>query len=470
MKKYLILFLFASLNIFIHAQANRLESYQITTFNGVSRLSFTFTRRPDTNVIKEANSLKLTINATNTELGNVSANFSTPDIFARNVAITRHNKDLAIEITTGQAFEQIRQSATQSRNYIIHIDIIKTLSPFVLPDILGLLDYYHFVGQTDRINDILSRAMQDFPQSTELMSRSQNRFAVPRTYIPQALRPQPTQTTNAPTTQTAPRTTTTTPATTQATTPTTRPQTQAQTQPQTQTPPQAQTQAQTPAQTPPQQTISTQTEQRPRETRPATLPVASTTRSPELDNASLTLITIHDRFPTRIPQTKPIFIKEEEYPEEPDPPETPAEEQHEAPVQMVLSYLKKTLGKDEEHNEAPAQTVQEPTQTPVQTPTQAQIPTQTQPQTTPAQRPAEPAREAATSQMQERIVYRTMTDASGTSETARQLMHYYDIASVDSTSVAFLLGVSANIVGDFQNAIHHLSMVPDTDIHYHVTV
>ena len=420
MKKICVLILSFTLFVsIVFAQTNKLENYEVTSFNGVTRISLAFSRRPITNVIKEANSLKLSISIPQCELGNIPTRFSTPDMYANIMIISRPSNDLTIEITTTQSFEHVRQTDTQGRQYFVHLDVLKTISPHRIEDIISLLDYYNFVGNRSAINELIQSANEMFPNHPLLASRMQNRFNNPVVYAPQTNVPQvaqrtlpqarPVQSDIAPSPNTTP-TQNTPPAQNRLDSP------------------QAQQQMDLPTtitDTPPQMT---------------NIPLQSPTILPQrveysligTDNVSFTLITRNDRFPTRIPQTKPIFL--------PNEPEIEPE---------IEPYHIEATVQDEVLPEP------EPVPVAIEQPVEEILPLLH----------AEPEiiRESVSEPL---VVYRSITDTTSFTETEKLVLSYYRIASVDSILVAFLVGASANIVGDFENAIHFLSQVPPFDVNY----
>jgi hypothetical protein len=94
---------------------------------------------------------------------------------------------------------------------------------------------------------------------------------------------------------------------------------------------------------------------------------------------------------------------------------------------------------------------------------------------TPVQRPVEPVQPVQAAQPTQpiqqtipepQIIHRTVVEAPELSETARLIMSYHNIAMIDSTLTSFMLGLNANLVGDFENAVRFLRQVPSTDINY----
>jgi len=411
-KNYFLAFLFFFAMSLIYAQTNRLENYQIASFNGVTRVSLTFTRRPITNVMKESNNLRVTINALQCEIGNVPARFTTPDMFASIMLISGPSRNLDIEITTTQPYELIRQFGSMGNRYIMHLDIIRVENPTRIEDIVSMLDYYHFIGNGEALNNLLQIAQRDFPDHPQLGNRLQNRFNPPIVYSPTPTRPQVAQ-----------ATTVQRPVNTTPTQPPTQPRTDTPT-PITQTPPQQQQQVTPPPQqTPPEPAPPTP----PVEDTPPTIPQTTTNRN-NIDPAdvSFTLITRHDRFPTRIPQTKPLQTTQETIiPIEPEPIQPPE----------IIVQTEPVL---------PPEPIIQPDPEPIIQPDPVPIHQVEQPQ----------------------IVYRDITDTTGLSETEQLIIRYYHVASVDSILVSYLVGASANIVGDFPTAIHFLSQVPHTDVNY----
>ena len=421
-KKSVLFLLLLFVASFMFAQTNRLENYQVAAFGGVTRVSLTFTQRPITNVLKESNNLKVTIQVPSCELGNVPARFTTPDMFANVMIISRPSRDITIEITTNQIYEQIKQSSTQGRQYTVHIDIIKTLNPQRIEDIVSLLDYYHYIGNREALNELMQTSQEMFPNHTQLVNRRQNRFNPPTIYSPRTTRPSVAQTT-----------------------PTQRPQTQTTT---TQTPPTTTPQrppAQPPIQTPENRDLPVTITPEPpiqqptQVTTPVALPQSQESRNINPNDVSFTLITRNDRFPTRIPQTKPLF-SEPIRPPEPEPeiirPPDPEPEPEPEPV---------TPPDPEPIRQPDPEPIPEPIRPPDPEPIQQQI--------------VEIIREPV-------IIYRSVSDTTGLTETEKLFLSYYRVASADSILLAFLIGASANIVGDFQTAIQYLSLVPFTDINY----
>ncbi|MCL2064279.1 MAG: procyclic acidic repetitive family protein [Candidatus Cloacimonetes bacterium] len=421
MKKYSLLFLLFLFSFSMaYSQANRLENYQIASFNGVTRVSLTFTRRPITNVMKESNDLRVTIGALQCELGNVPSRFTTPDMFASIMVISSPTRDLSIEIETTQTYEQVRQFGTLGRQYTMHLDIIKTENPERIEDILSLLDYYHFIGNRESLNELLESAQISYPDHPQLLNRVQNQFNQPTIYSPR-----PTSTTIAqPITTTRPRQEVQTQTFDgRTTTPQPPRQTQQNDLPTTITnTPEV---IQPPPPPPPPPPI-----QQPEPQLPPELPQTTNNRAVELNDISFTLITRHDRFPTRIPQTKPIFLETE-------PEQIPIYEPPQQP-EIVHQPISEPISQPE------PEPIRQPEPEPIR-----------QPENNPNQQVE-----------QVQIVYRDITDPSGMSEIEQMIVRYYHVASVDSILVSFLVGASANIVGDYQNAIHFLSQVPPTDINY----
>ena len=184
MKKIVVFIFFSIFILQIFSQDNKLEGYRVVSFNGVTRLSFTFIQKPITNIQKEANSLKLTIQAVNCGLGNITTRFDTPDLFSRNIFISKKGKDLFIEIHTNQTFDQVKQSGSQGQRYTMHLDIFKTMSPQLLEEITSLLDFYHYVGNNDRLSELLREAQISYPGHNQIVSRQEKNFLAPRVYIP----------------------------------------------------------------------------------------------------------------------------------------------------------------------------------------------------------------------------------------------------------------------------------------------
>ena len=441
----LLILLFSAVSVF--AQTNSLESYQVSSFNGVTRISFTFSQRPITNVKKEANALRLNIAIPNSNIATgVPATFSTTDMFARNIAITRQNRGLNIEITTDQAFESIRQSASQTRQHTVHIDIFRHTEPRQLSDFVSHLDYFNYVRNEQRVNELLRSANAAFPNNEQISLREQNRFTSPRVSLPQAQRNQPAQV--AQQAQPARTTQQAQPArTAQQAQPTQRAQggrpsptpvpipTQADPAPP--PPPVRRAEPAAPAQrtapvTPPAQRQETPPPAPPVQpaptppvtpapaARPATLelPAATTVRNVEQREISHTLISRNDRFPTRIPQTVVIPVQQQQIVATP-------------PVEAVVE----------------------------------RVPEPTRPVAEPIRREPEPVRPAPVV-AEPQIVHRTVIDTVGLSETARLIMSYHNIATIDSVLIAFMLGTNANLVGDFENAVNFLRQIPVTDINY----
>jgi len=67
-------------------------------------------------------------------------------------------------------------------------------------------------------------------------------------------------------------------------------------------------------------------------------------------------------------------------------------------------------------------------------------------------------------------ILKTIVESSDLSEIEQLILSYYNIASVDSTLLAYLIGISANIIGDYENSIRYLVRVPVSDIHYRETI
>jgi len=395
MKKIFVVFLLIWVFTTAVAQTNRLQNYHVSSFGGVTRISFTFTQRPITNVIKEANSLRMTINIPSCEIGNIPTTFTTPDALSRSISISNLNRDLNIEIATSTAFSTIRQSASQDSAYHLNIDIFRNLPATDISDYVALLDYYHFTKNNAAVSETLSDIPYVFGNDRKIADRQQNRFAAPIVYTPRAITRQTAQTTRP--TQTKPPTT-------------------SQQPPATNQPP------------PPPVTVSRPTDVPPTPSQPAQLPPATTSQTPTGDT-SFTLITRTDRFPTRIPQTKDIFndrpARNLPTPTEP-PPISPE------PTDTI-------------DQPPPAQTTPPPVSTP---------PVTTQPPV--ATHPAVPSPPST----------RTVIDIADLQDIERQILNYYNIVKIDSTRANFMVGLNANIAGDYHTAIDYLKTIPDSDINY----
>ena len=299
MKKYikqfymlflLVIFSLIIVPVNIYAQTNNLEYYQIVAFDGVTRISLTFSERPVTNIKKEANSMRLTINIPNCGLINMPDNFDTPDPLVRNLNIAKQNNNLIIEIITDIVFEQIKQSGSRSQKYIVHIDMIKSTQNNDFQAILGLIDYNNYLGNQENVRSLLNIASQNFPDDVKVSSRVNNRFPTPKMYIPKtvvSVAPVKTQTPPAPKkTQrpTASQTSTQKPKTTDK--PVVAPAPKQEVKPLVQTPKQ----------------INEIKEVVP-------LPSQTPKKITDLKDISYTIITDKDRFPSRIPMTKIIEIE-----------------------------------------------------------------------------------------------------------------------------------------------------------------
>ena len=385
----------------IFAQTNKLEGYRVISFNGVTRVSLVFTQKPNVNIIKETHALRITITIPNCELGPVPNRFSTPDTFAKNISITRHYRDLVLEITADRTFDHVRQIDSQGRLYTVHIDIFRTMSPQLLQEITAMLDFYHYVGSTERLQELLRTALVTYPGDMELINRQQNKFPSPNIYTPPAIRPQTTQ----------PK-------------PQTPPQVQSPVQPPiplqtsiTTTPPPSDPTPTTPV------TPNKEVPNRPEQMLPSevNLPPISHTDSNSL---SFTLITRSDRFPTRIPQTKQLLNSQIDIP--PAPPDTQE-------VPLSIPEQPEVLPTPSDPEPLSGETI-----------------TQSQPDT----------------RIVEEIIYKTITDTSNLSDIEQLILSYYNIASIDSTLVTYLIGASANIIGDYENAIRYLTQIPASDQHY----
>ena len=184
MKKINILILLLLSLSLVFAQENNLENYQVTAFNGVTRLSFTFTQRPITNVKLEANDHRLTISIPNCGISGVPTTFTTTDIFARSIIMSRQNRDLNIVISTAQPFE-IRQSGSQGRQYTVHIDMFRTSNPRELTEFTSMIDFFNHTGNRGRVNELIALAQSEFPNNQQITNRAQGRFSAPRVYSPQ---------------------------------------------------------------------------------------------------------------------------------------------------------------------------------------------------------------------------------------------------------------------------------------------
>ena len=409
-KKIIIstLLLFLALSIHAQNQANTLENYQIASFNGVTRISLTFTRRPITNLLKTADSLQFTVEVFQCNIGNMPERYTTPDMYANLIVITSNPRGIVIDVTTSQPFQEIKQSDTTGRQYTFHIDIFRTTNPVLLDDFISHLDYYNFTNNRAMISETLRAAQSLYPNNQQLQNRANNNFNPPTRYSVRPLRNQTTQTPAERPAQQQQRTTT------QPTTPTTTPA--QQTTPRPATP--------TPAVTPPPPTVSEQPIQPPTD-----FPQKTETKNIDPSSVSMTLITRHDRFPTRIPQTKPIFNFEPEIQQIPEP---------------VVVEPEVTSIPDPETKEIsePVVVETEPTVQPSVTPIREMTPQQPQ------------------------IIYRAISDTTGLSESEKLILSYYRVASSDSILVSFLVGASANIVGDFHNAIIYLKQVPENDVNH----
>ena len=382
MRKITCLLILLTLVSLLCSQTNKLENYQVISFNGVTRFSFTFSKRPITNVIKEANSLKLTVHIPNCDFSGIMANFQTPDVFAKEIAIVKQFRDLKIEISTQQAFELVRQSGSQAGKYTVHIDILKTNSPHTLSDILALTDYYNYTGNSERLDDLLKSAQNAFPNNNQINERLNKKFPKPKIYIPQPARTQTAQVkTQAPTPKPAPKT------------------------PEAPKPVTVTKQTETPrASTTP--TASTQTQ--------VQLPMVERPKDNNTGEVSYTLITRLDRFPTRIPKTKLLLEADKDsaqIPDLPSPPQASPET-----VETVVKLIE-----------------------------------------------AAPVQEVITT-------VKTITDTVGLDETEKLLLSLYNIAKVDSNSVALMLGTNALIVGDYENSLKFLKQIPEYDSNFEYAI
>jgi len=374
------------------AQSNRLQQYRVYSFGGVTRVTLTFTQRPITNVLKEANSLRVLVNVPNCELGNMPDSYTTPDALSRRISITRQNRELNITINTGTAFSTIRQSSSQDSAYHLNIDIFKNLPATTLEEYVALLDYYNFTRNNESINQTLSEIPSAYSSDRKIMDRQQYSFAAPIVYTPRATAVATTQ----PTQPTQPTTTTTTTTTTT---------------PKVTTPPQPPVPITRPSDEPTKPIIATQP--------PPS--VTSTTATPPKDT-SFTLIARTDRFPSRIAQTKNIFN-----PQQPDRTPPP-------PVE----------------NPPPTTTTTTPQAPPTTTTTTPQAPPTTPTRPIPTQPP----------------INRTVIDIADLQEIEKQILNYYNIVKIDSTKANFMVGLNANIAGDYRTAIDYLKTIPESDINY----
>ncbi|MDD4156284.1 MAG: hypothetical protein PHY08_06890 [Candidatus Cloacimonetes bacterium] len=289
--KFIITLIIFTYAINIYAQNNNLENYQITSFNGVSRISLTFTNRPVTNINKEANSMKLTINVPNCDYFNIPQHFETQDPLAKELNLYTSNNNLTIEILTDYVFDQIKQSGSISQKYIVHIDIIKSSQPNTINDLLSLIDYYHYIGNYEMINDLLITGKQTYPNNTQLISRENNRFPLPRIYIPQSL--------------------ISTAKTQKTTALKTKPKTNIPTKKTAQVKPKQQVTA-------PKTTINTEKNTPKTEaTKAIALPNKKQTNKTDINEISFTILSDNDRFPNRIPQTKILNLDINKKTEEP---------------------------------------------------------------------------------------------------------------------------------------------------------
>jgi len=390
MTKRIISFIFLALiAVICLAQTNRLEQYQVSGFGGVTRISFTFTQRPITNVLKEANSLRVVIGVPNCEVGNVPTRFTTPDALATIIRISRENRELSIEISTNSAFSSIRQSANQGQRYTFYIDIFRNSPPQTISDYVALLDYYNATRNSMGLSDTQASIPQEYTQDSRIRDRMQNRFTSPIVYTPRPTRP--------------PATTTTQPTQTVTVT---RPQDV----PTTQTP------------TPSQPTSTTQLTP---PTKPPQLPPVSTATHTELANASFTLIARSDRFPSRIAQTKDIF--------NPDRlTRTPPQ------VTETEPYIPPPIEPTPPTTTPPPVVTDPPRQQPVTPP----------PRTTPTE------------------AIRSLIDIADLQDIEKQILNYYNIVKIDSTRANFMVGLNANIAGDYKTAIDYLRTIPESDVNY----
>ncbi|MCL1827537.1 MAG: hypothetical protein FWG20_05780, partial [Candidatus Cloacimonetes bacterium] len=142
------------------------------------------------------------------------------------------------------------------------------------------------------------------------------------------------------------------------------------------------------------------------------------------DDLSYTLVTREDRFPTRIPKNKQLITPEKQPPPEEKPVEKPIEKPIETPP-----VEKPVIPEPEVVKPTPPEVLPEPT-----------IPKE--------------------------IIYQRISDLSDLSEVEQLILSYYNLASADSMLVTYLIGVSANSVGDYENAIYYLKQIPETDVHY----
>jgi hypothetical protein len=400
-QKIIFIIFFISITV-LSAQTNILENYQVTSFEGVTRLSFTFTQRPITNILKEANSLRMTINVPNCGIGNMPASFTTPDMFARRIELSRVNRDLNIVISTDSAFEIFRQSAHQGRQYTLHIDIVRFSPPRHVPDFVSLLDYYHFNRDANNLNQTLNSIPTEFLNHPQIVDRRNNRFTSPRIFTPRPI----AQTSVRPVVQTPARPTTT------PTAPTTPPTTE-------------------------NATITPQTEVRQPQSQPGALPPVAIIRNTDISDASLILMTRNDRFPSRIPQTKNIF-RPQNAPTPPTPPSPP-------PVER------------EPTGTPPQENIPErvPEPTPIVPPPPPVVVADPEPAYTPAPVIVEP-----------QIITRTVLDIADLEEIEKQILHYFNIVKVDPPRADFMVGVNANIAGDYRTSVDFLRRIPQYDINY----
>jgi len=409
-KRTIALILLACVVLVCLAQTNKLEQYQVSSFGGVTRISFTFTTRPITNVLKEANSLRVVIGIPNCDIGNVPTRFTTPDALASAINITRQNRELSVEISTNTAFASIRQSANQSQRYTLYIDIFRNSPPQSISDYVALLDYYNATRNSAGISETQSSIPLEYSENNRIIDRLRNRYTAPLVYTPRPTRP--------PATTTPPPTQTVTVTRPQDVPTTVKPPTTPPTPPAQVTPPT------TPPVTPPTQpNIPTQ------------LPPAATSTNTDLANASFTLIARSDRFPSRIAQTKDIFNPDRltRTPPQPTTPEpvTPP------PVQ-------------------PPPTTTETTPPPAVAPPP--------PEVTPPPTVAEPPRRPTTATPTE--VIRSAIDIADLQDIERQILNYYNIVKIDSARANFMVGLNASIAGDYHTAIDYLKTIPETDVNY----
>jgi hypothetical protein len=159
--------------------------------------------------------------------------------------------------------------------------------------------------------------------------------------------------------------------------------------------------------------------QRPRteQTRQTSVPLPEVSDRSGAD-LSFTLITRQDRFPTRIPQTKRLT------------PATPQNNQNiiVPPPEPIL--IEEVIPEPEPIRQDPIHQIME----------ESEIPRE--------------------------IIARTISSRSDLSDIEELVLSYYNLASVDSILVAYLIGASANIIGDYRNAIDYLSSIPSSFSRY----